>query len=250
VHAGDKTKCVSMSIFNIFFSCFVQGVTEAFPVSSSLHLDLFTMLNRSEIGVLHLGSGIAFALFLLRFSYFLFRNFWYVLMNIILMILPTILAGFFLKNYLISLQCCHHTVLLINLLCGAALCVLSVANHRRNMLSLKHYEAFIIGTIAALAFIPGVSRFGITFTALRVFGIRKLDSVILCLLTGIPITIGAGLVSIMKGTVIVSIQFTVLLSVLISIVTYCSLLILMRCIKRFYIFGIYRIVFSCIGFIK
>lgn len=169
----------------------VQGLTELLPVSSSAHLYAIPqLLGWGEIGdfdvALHAGTLLAIVIFfykdwiqLIVSGYkkvvkkedsFEGRMFWYIVAATI----PGGIIGFILDKY------CED-FLTNPLVIGIALIVMGIALYLVDKTSKNETEyeqmnfkqTFIIGFSQALAFIPGVSRSGITMTTGRLLGIKR-----------------------------------------------------------------------------
>ena len=161
----------------------VQGLTELLPISSSAHLTLIPWIfNWNEIPdsfdvALHFGTLLAIGLFffkdwieLIKGGFNLVvkkektvegRMFWYI----VLATLPGGIIGFLLDHFL-------EDKLKTPLIIATALIVMGILLYvvdkkckskiTYEKMGLK--ETFLIGLSQALAFIPGVSRSGITMT--------------------------------------------------------------------------------------
>ena len=108
-------------------------------------------------------------------------------------------------------------------------------------MSLK--QTFIIGLSQALAFIPGVSRSGITMTTGRLMGVDRESTAKYSFMLAAPITVGAALYKLVSGAFTINLSFFV--GILASfIVGVLVIKFLLEYLKKgsFKIFAIYRIV--------
>ena len=169
----------------------VQGLTELLPISSSAHLYAIPQfLGWGEIGdfdvALHAGTLLAIAIFFFKDwiqlivggykkvvkkeDSFEGKMFWYLVAATI----PGGIIGFVLDKY------CED-FLTNPLVIGLALIVMGIAlyivdKNAKNEVEYKDMtfrQTFIIGVSQALAFIPGVSRSGITMTMGRLMGVKR-----------------------------------------------------------------------------
>lgn len=179
------------SIFQAVILGIVQGLTELLPISSSAHLYAIPrILGWGEIGdfdvALHAGTLLAIAIFFFKDwiqlivggykkvvkkeDSFEGRMFWYLVAATI----PGGIIGFVLDKF------CED-FLTNPLVIGIALIVMGIALYfvDKNSKNEVEYEqmnfkqTFLIGISQALAFIPGVSRSGITMTTGRLMGIKR-----------------------------------------------------------------------------
>ncbi len=180
-----------MSVFQAIILGIVQGLTELLPISSSAHLYAIpTLCNWPPIGdfdvALHAGTLLAIGIFffkdwveLIKGGYrkvvkkedsFEGKMFWYI----VLATIPGGIIGFILDKY------CEN-ILNNPLIIGLALIVMGIIlyiadKYSKNETDYKDMtlkQTFIIGLSQALAFIPGVSRSGITMTTGRLMGVKR-----------------------------------------------------------------------------
>ena len=169
----------------------VQGLTELLPISSSAHLYAIPeLLHWEPIGdfdvALHAGTLLAIGIFFFKDwielivggykkvvkkeDSFEGKMFWYI----VLATIPGGIIGFILDKY------CED-FLTNPLVIGIALIVMGIILYIADKKSKNNvdYEdmnlkqTFIIGFSQALAFIPGVSRSGVTMTTGRLMGIKR-----------------------------------------------------------------------------
>lgn len=169
----------------------VQGLTELLPISSSAHLYAIPKLfNWEAIGdfdvALHAGTLLAIAIFFFKDWVKLFvggykkvfkkedsfdgKMFWYLVYATI----PGGIIGFVLNEFCEKFLTNHIVIGLALIVMGILLYV--VDKNSKNDIDYENMnfkQTFIIGCSQALAFIPGVSRSGITMTTGRLLGIKR-----------------------------------------------------------------------------
>ncbi len=228
----------------------IQSFAEAFPISSSLHLKIFCS-NSLNFTFLNIAASAAF--FAASFSaikrhakeFFIKKNY-KIGIKISLFIFPTLICGFFIKYYkVIDLNNFNYTFnIIINFIFGLFLIYCSVIKSTKTENELSIINFFQAGLIATLAFVPGVSRFGITFCSLKIFSMKNENAVFFALISGIPVTFFAGASHLQKISINAEIFLILLISSLISFAAVKFCLILKN---HFYLFGIYRMIFSLIS---
>lgn len=220
----------------------IQGIAEAFPVSSSLHISYFLPAFKSEDAIMHLGTGLAFAYFSYRFIKNIIFNFFKIkiyrkmLFFGVVIVLPTIAAGYFIRNRDVSV----YYSAFFNLVFGILMFISDFLAQKKGFASLNFKKSIMLGCIIALALIPGVSRFGITFTCLRFLRWRRKEAFFASLLLGIPITLGAGSIGVLKSESLIFL----FLSFIAGILTYALLPVTFKLIHYFRIYALYRICLS------
>jgi hypothetical protein len=83
---------------------------------------------------------------------------------------------------------------------------------------------------------------GITYTILRIFKLRRFDSLILTLLIGIPITASVGMIELIKNYDLQNLIY----SLSAGLITFFMLRITFYVLKCWWIFSLYRIFISII----
>lgn len=179
-----------MSKISIFILlAVVQGLTEFFPVSSSGHLYLFSLLFGQEksnllyVLCLHAGTALAALCFFRReiwailrglADFFLKKNTlrshyalkWVGLITMVS--LPTLIAGLILRNYIESLSVWTPFMLIIT---GTILWSTQFARNKH--LSLRNFSfknAFLVGVAQSFGLLTGISRSGITISTALFLG--------------------------------------------------------------------------------
>lgn len=234
----------------MFISSIIQGITEFLPVSSSLHLDVFFHFfkeNSCSAAGLHLGTLVSVMLYFFKDIFKMstdlitFNNksdYFNQAVLLIIATIPSILVGFFLK---IKFSTNNFKILGVTTIVFAILLLFLDKKMSCNKDKLSYKDAVIIGIFQCLAFIPGVSRLGITISACRLLKIKRPDAVSFSMLLSIPVVLGAVCLSIMNGESIIFTQVLVtafvgyfVIGLFLSYVSYGSLIPFM----------IYRIIFG------
>ncbi len=207
-----------MSIIQAIVLGVVQGLTELLPISSSAHLYLipwiFGWTNAEEFNIafnsfdvaLHAGTLLAIAIFFFKDWIKLIKGgakrvfkkektfegkmFWYL----VLATIPGGAIGFILDHFL-------EDALKNALIIGIALIVMGIilyivdkkAKSETEYQEMTLKQTFLIGLSQSLAFIPGVSRSGITMTTGRMLGIKRESVAKYSFLLSTPIVLGATL---------------------------------------------------------
>ena len=205
-----------MTILQAIILGIVQGLTELLPISSSAHLNIIpwvlgwtksqeflTAFEGFDVA-LHFGTLLAIAIFFFKDWINLIkggfnqvvkkekttegRMFWYI----VLATIPGGAIGFLLDHFV-------GDALEKPIIIGIALAVMGVilyivdknakANTDYEHMSLK--QTFLIGLSQALAFIPGVSRSGVTMTTGRMMGVDRESTAKYSFLLSTPIVFAA-----------------------------------------------------------
>ena len=169
----------------------VQGFTELLPISSSAHLYALPLIfNWGAIGdfdvALHAGTLLAIGIFFFKDwinlivggykkvvkkeDSFEGKMFWYI----VLATIPGGIIGFILDKYCEGILTNPIIIGLELIIMGIVLYIAdkkSKNNVDYEKMTLK--QTFFIGLSQALAFIPGVSRSGITMTTGRLMGVKR-----------------------------------------------------------------------------
>jgi undecaprenyl-diphosphatase len=195
--------------FLAFILGLIQALTEFLPVSSSAHLILarawldFKIADGLTFDVaLHLGTLIAIVVYFWRDIVALARGFinsiarrpdpmarmaWYLIAACI----PAAIVGY---KYEATIETYfrHPLVIVVTLVLGALLFVLVEHKFRHDapMERLTLGRALAIGVSQTLAFIPGVSRSGITIVSGMMCGLRRDEAARFSFLLATPITFG------------------------------------------------------------
>lgn len=190
----------------------VQGLTELLPISSSAHLTLIPWIfNWGEISdsfdvALHFGTLLAIGLFFFKDWIELIKGgfnlaikkqkstegkmFWYI----VLATIPGGIIGFLLDHFL-------EDKLKTPLIIATALIVMGIVLYIvdkkcKSKIDYEHMglkETFLIGLSQALAFIPGVSRSGVTMTTSRLLKVDRESAARYSFMLSTPIVLAATL---------------------------------------------------------
>lgn len=183
----------------------IQGVTEFLPVSSSGHLLIFHKLfgeTQDTLvldATLHLATGLALLIY--------FRKDWYTLLTqwrtsllklVIAGSIPAVVVGLLFEKEIESYL--RSPWVVVAMLIGVGLLMLVVDKNNGNgvkkLTQLSLGAALFIGTMQAVALLPGTSRAGITLIAGLMVGLGRREALRFTFLLGMPITLGAGLMKI------------------------------------------------------
>lgn len=203
-----------MDLFYSIVAGIIQGLTEFLPVSSSGHLILFHYFSGFDFiddlsfdVVLHLGTLAALILFffsdILKYLAAFFGSFvkwdlrsnfnqrlaWYLFVGT----LPALAIGYFFENAIDAMFRYPASVAWVLIIFGV---ILYAADHYllkiRSLNQLTWPGALIIGVLQTLAFIPGVSRSGITIVAGLTQKLKRQDAARFSFLLAIPAVLAAG----------------------------------------------------------
>lgn len=241
----------------------VQGLTELLPISSSAHLYAIPKIfNWEPIGdfdvALHAGTLLAIGIFFFKDwiklivggykkavkkeDSFEGKMFWYL----VLATIPGGIIGFVLDKY------CED-VLTNPIVIGLALIILGIvlyvvdkkSKNTTDYEDMNLKQTFTIGFSQALAFIPGVSRSGITMTTGRLMGVKREAVARYSFMLSAPIVLAATIFKL--GDFVFNFAFFagVLFSFLVGLIV---IKFLLEYLKKgdFKWFAIYRIIFGII----
>lgn len=195
-----------MLIFEAILLGIIQGLTEFLPVSSSGHLLAFGRIFDLEIAslsfdvALHFGTLMALLVF--------FRNDIIKIIkkalatkgnstekntfkNVVIATIPASVFGFVLHDLAETTLRSLLVVALSLLIVGLLLIYVDTIDAKKKYKDMTIRDAWSIGLAQVLAFIPGVSRSGITMSAARLLGFSNQDSARFSFLIAIPIIGGA-----------------------------------------------------------
>lgn len=247
----------------------VQGITEFLPISSSGHLILIPYLtNLPDQGPLidvavHIGSLLAIIIFFLRDVIGLARGgfatvgigkapelrrlFLWIMVGTI----PAVAVGLFLKlgGYLESFR--TTDLVAVNLIVYGLL--LGIADRwgrqDKNYEDMTLRDAIVVGVAQALALIPGTSRSGVTMTAARALGYKRVEAARFSFLLAIPAVAGAGVLAALDlASASAQMQWDALVAgVLTFLAALATMAFLMRFLQRasMLVFVIYRVAMGC-----
>lgn len=205
-----------MEIYQALILGVVQGLTELLPISSSAHLAILPWMcgwtnneafNEAFQGfdvALHFGTLLAIALYFFKDWLRLLKGgfnqvvrkqkttegkmFWYI----VLATIPGGIIGFILDKFL-------EDALSKPLIIATALIVMGIVLYvadkkAKNVTTYEQMtlkQTFLIGLSQALAFIPGVSRSGVTMTTARILGVERESAARYSFMLSAPIVLAA-----------------------------------------------------------
>ena len=242
----------------------VQGLTELLPISSSAHLNLIPWAFNWDIPesfdvALHFGTLLAIVLFfykdwlkLIKGGFnqvvkkektFEGRMFWYLVAATI----PGGAIGFLLDHF-VGDNLAKMPILIASALIIMGIILYVVDKKAPSKTDYEHMtfkQTFLIGFSQALAFIPGVSRSGVTMTTGRAMGIDRESTAKYSFLLSTPIVLAAVLVSIKDFEFTLAFFMGVLFSFLVGIIV---IKFLLNYLKKgsFKGFAIYRVILGII----
>lgn len=255
-----------MSVLQAIILGIVQGLTELLPISSSAHLNIIPWIlgwTKSQEFVtafegfdvaLHFGTLLAIGIFFFKDWIILFkggynqvvkkekstegRMFWYIVIATI----PGGAIGFLLDHFL-------ENALTKPIIIGIALVVMGIvlyivdnkSKSNTNYEGMSFKQTFLIGLSQALAFIPGVSRSGVTMTTGRLMGVDREGTAKYSFLLSTPIVFAATLYKLKDFVFSISFFIGILVSFLVGIFV---IKFLLEYLKKgsFKSFAIYRVI--------
>ncbi len=200
-----------MEIYQALILGIVQGLTELLPISSSAHLNIIPWIFNWNIPewfdvALHFGTLLAIGLYFFKDWLKLIKSgyeqvvkkkrtadgrmFWYIVFATI----PGGIIGFILDKYLEDTLTKPIIIAIALIVMGIVLYVVD-----KNSKSVTDYkqmtfkQTFLIGLSQALAFIPGVSRSGVTMTTARYMGVKRESAARYSFMLSAPIVLAATL---------------------------------------------------------
>ncbi len=261
-----------MTILQAIILGIVQGLTELLPISSSAHLFLIPWIFNWNIPesfdvALHFGTLLAIGIFFFKDWISLIKGgynrvvkkekstegkmFW----NIVIATIPGGIIGFILDKYAESILTKPIIIAIALIVMGIILYLIDKnAKKETDYENMTFKQTFIIGLSQSLAFIPGVSRSGITMTTGRALGVKREAVAKYSFMLSAPIVLAATifklkdfieyfLIADIMG--IVAFAIGVVMSFLVGIVV---IKFLLNYLKKgsFKIFAIYRIIVGII----
>lgn len=250
----------TMTIFQAVVLGIVQGLTELLPISSSAHLNLIPWIfgwniTESFDVALHFGTLLAIGIFffndwigLIKGGYKQVvkkekstegRMFWYIVAATI----PGGIIGFLLDHFV------GEALGSMYLLIAFALIVMGIilyiadekAPTKTEYKDMTFKQTFLIGLSQALAFIPGVSRSGVTMTAGRIMGVSRESTAKYSFMLSAPIVLGATLYKFKDFVFSIPFVIGVIVSAIVGMIVIKFLLDYLKK-GSFKIFAIYRVI--------
>lgn len=189
----------------------LQGLTEFLPISSSAHLIILPWFFgwHGTVDTLSFAVAVHFGTLIALLSYF--RKDWLTLLrtanrkegmiwHILIGTLPAVFVGFLFYDEIAGLR---SPLLIVFTLCLVAVLMILVERSYKEPMrlgidKLSRRDAFIIGIAQAFAFVPGVSRSGITIVAGLMLGFQRQASARFSFLLSMPVVAGASLLEAVK----------------------------------------------------
>ena len=259
-----------MSILQALVLGIIQGLTELLPISSSGHLEiipwLFNWTSDPQFNIafegfdvaLHFGTFLAIALFFFKDWIKLIvggfnqvvkkkkttegRMFWYLVIatipgGIIGLLLDTFAGDMLKKPIIIAIALIVMGIILY-----------FVDKKSKSTTDYEHMsfkQTFLIGLSQCLAFIPGVSRSGITMTTGRAMGVDRTSAARYSFMLSAPIVFAATIFKLKDFVFNIPFFVGVLTSFIVGIIVIKWLLNYLQK-GSFKLFAIYRVIFGVI----
>lgn len=250
-----------MSIFQAIILGIIQGLTELLPISSSAHLTIIPWIFNWTIPswfdvALHFGTLLAIIIYFFNdwvslikggYNYAVKkektiqgRMFWYI----VLATIPGGTVGYILDHFFSGTLSRPIIIALALIIMGIILYL--VDKNAKNKIKYEQMtlkQTFLIGVSQALAFIPGVSRSGITITTARLFGIERESAAKYSFMLSGPIVLAATIFKAKDFVFNAPFIAGVIASFLVGMLVIKFLLQYLKK-KSFKIFAVYRVVFG------
>lgn len=254
-----------MTIIQAIILGIVQGLTELIPVSSSGHLFLIPWIFNWNIPesfdiALHAGTLLAIGIFFFKDWIKLIQGaykatikreknrdgtmFWYIVFATI----PGGIIGFILDRYFENVLTNPLIIASMFIIMGVLLYFIDKkGKNDTNYEQLSFKQTFLIGLSQSLAFIPGVSRSGVTITTARALGIERESAAKYSFMLSAPIVLGATLFKLKDFVFDIPFVLGVLVSFVVGIFVIKWLL---NYLKRgsYKLFAIYRVIIGVLIF--
>lgn len=232
----------------------VQGLTEFLPVSSSGHLVIMQKILNipghfvATSLVLHLGTLLAVIVFFWQDILSLLKNY-KLLIQLCLAVIITGAIGILGKDFFVSLFSSAKAVAVAWIFTGLILLATKKFT-QLNKEKLQTKDALILGLAQSLAIIPGISRSGITISALFFRKVKRQLAFSVSFLISIPIIFGGALLEAGKIESLAQAQIKNLAAGLIfSFISGLIALLVLRLIihkAKFYYFGYYCLLMAIV----
>lgn len=259
-----------MSLFQAIILGIVQGLTELLPISSSAHLNLipwiFNWTSSAEFNTafeafdvaLHVGTLLAIAIFFFKDwidlivggykqvvkkeKTFEGKMFWYIVIATI----PGAIIGFILDKFMEDILTKPLIIAIALIVMGIILYI--VDEKCKSTTDYEHLtfkQTFLVGLSQSLAFIPGVSRSGVTMTCARLLGIDRTSAAKYSFMLSAPIVAGAALYKMKDFVFSLNFFIGVLTSFIVGLLV---IKFLLEYLKKgsFKVFAIYRVLLGAI----
>lgn len=232
----------------------VQGLTEFLPVSSSGHLVVMQKvfgLSGQELALtvlLHLGTLLALFIFFFKDILEAFRNFQLLLFILIVTIITGII-GILGKDFFESLFSSTISVGMGLFVTGLVLILTKRSRgSKRDILDIT--DAIVLGFAQSIAIIPGISRSGITISALIFRKIDRETCFKFSFLASLPAILGAAILEAREiNSALQASQFNLVIGITFSFLSgLIALWVLKKAVvsAKFHYFGYYCMVAAVI----
>lgn len=244
----------------------VQGLTELLPISSSAHLFLIPWIFNWNIPesfdvALHFGTLLAIGIFFFKDWIALIKGgfnriikkekttegkmFW----NIVIATIPGGIIGFILDKYAEAILENTLVISIALIIMGILLYVVdkfAKSETKYEEMTLK--QTFLIGLSQALAFIPGVSRSGVTMTTGRLMKVDRESCARYSFMLSAPIVLAATVFKLKEFVFDIPFVLGVLASFLTGLVV---IRFLLNYLKKgsFKLFAIYRVILGILAIV-
>lgn len=261
-----------MSYFLAIFAGLIQGLTEFLPISSSGHLlilekffNLNWQANLFFVVMLHWGTLLALIIFFRSEIIRIIKGFFQSLVKwnlkndfnqrlawfIILATIPAALVGYFAEDIIVNYFSSLLSVALAFILVALLFFLAEKTGKRTQSLEKANwFNVLMIGLGQILAFVPGVSRSGITIVAGLSQNLKREEAARFSFLLALPVILGAGLKELFSLDSIENINFLFIGLGFLSALIFSYLTI--KYILRFLVdhslktFAWYRLIIGCL----
>jgi undecaprenyl-diphosphatase len=247
----------------------VQGLTEFLPVSSSGHLIVFHNLLNADIlnnlafdVALHGGSLLAIIIFFYKDIRVTINNFITNVRNktlkndlfiiIAISIIPAGIIGLFLEDFIDGFL--RKPIIVAGALIFGSILFIGTEKFfkkKKELSNINIINGVFIGVMQCLAFIPGMSRSGITIVAGMNRGFSRVDAAKFSFLLAIPLLLGAFIkktADVLTSTAQFNFYFVFgfFMAFIFSLLAIKILMKLLKAKFALYAFAIYRIILAII----
>ncbi|MCY4560854.1 MAG: undecaprenyl-diphosphate phosphatase [Flavobacteriaceae bacterium] len=213
-----------MNFFEALVLGIIQGLTEFLPVSSSGHLELGKAIFGTDIGAkesllftltLHMATSLSTMIVFRRKLIDLFKKIMIgekesmaFLLKIIASMIPAVLVGYFLEDFIASVY--DKNLFLVGLMLLFTAVILLISDRIKTPGSkLSYLHSIVLGISQAIAIIPGISRSGATITTGIFLNVNRKITTEFSFLMVIPIIFGSMLYSVLEAdnTIVLTVQW-------------------------------------------
>jgi undecaprenyl-diphosphatase len=194
-------------LIELFIASIVQGITEFIPVSSSLHLIIYSKLFSNKplslilISSMHMGSAIALIIFLLfdlRSKYKTFINFKFIKV-LIVATLPIFIVGLFFFEILEDVSEITTLMIFSTIFFGILLYISDYySDAKKSLKDISFSDSLLIGIFQCFSLLPGVSRSASIIISSRFLKIDRESSILMSAILSAPVILGAFVLGIYK----------------------------------------------------